>query len=44
MKVDLETVKSAVSVIPEIAACYLFGSAAKGEPAVNDIRKNLIIE
>lgn len=37
MKLDLETVKSAVSVIPEIAACYLFGSAAKGEPIVNDI-------
>jgi hypothetical protein len=28
MKLDLETVKSAVSLIPEIAACYLFGSAA----------------
>ncbi len=37
MKLDLDIIKSAVAAIPEIAACYLFGSAGKGEVVVNDI-------
>jgi predicted nucleotidyltransferase len=37
MKLDLNIIKSAVAAIPEIAACYLFGSAAKDESVVNDI-------
>lgn len=37
MKLDLDILTSAVAAIPEIAACYLFGSAANNEPVVNDI-------
>jgi predicted nucleotidyltransferase len=37
MKLNLDILTSTVAAIPEIAACYLFGSAAKNEPVVNDI-------
>ena len=37
MRLDLDILTSTVAAIPEIAACYLFGSAANNEPVVNDI-------
>lgn len=37
MDIDLKRIKGAVKAVPEIAACYLFGSAAKREAVVNDL-------
>lgn len=37
MKPDTRIIQSTLATIPEIAACYLFGSAAKAEAVVNDI-------
>jgi len=37
MKFDLEKLKQALSRSPEVAAAYLFGSAARNEPVVNDL-------
>lgn len=37
MYIDLEEIKRALTAVPEIAACYLFGSAAKKEAVVNDL-------
>ncbi len=33
----IQEVRNAVQVMPEIAAAYLFGSAAEGGPVVNDL-------
>lgn len=37
MKYDIKKLKKVVAEFPEIAAAYLFGSAAKNEPVVNDL-------
>jgi len=37
MKYDLENLKKVLADSPEVAAAYLFGSAAKNEPVVNDL-------
>jgi predicted nucleotidyltransferase len=37
MSLDLKGIKGALTAVPEIAACYLFGSAAKQEAVVNDL-------
>lgn len=37
MKLDSDILTTTVAAIPEIAACYLFGSAAQNESVVNDI-------
>lgn len=37
MPLDLNGLKEADSGIPEIAACYLFGSAARQDVVVNDL-------
>jgi len=38
VKSNLEIIiKSVVTSIPEIAACHIFGSAARHEPVVNDL-------
>lgn len=37
MKPNLEIIKSAVTSIPEIASCHIFGSAARHESVVNDL-------
>jgi predicted nucleotidyltransferase len=37
MKYDLDILKEVLNNSPEVAAAYLFGSAAKNEPVVNDL-------
>jgi len=37
MKYNLENLKKVLNESPEFAAAYLFGSAAKNEPVVNDL-------
>jgi len=37
MSLNLKEIKRAVAEVPEIAACNLFGSAAKQEEVVNDL-------
>ena len=37
MKADLERLKQTLKECPEVAAAYLFGSAAKNELVVNDL-------
>jgi predicted nucleotidyltransferase len=37
MKLDLPALKRCLNTKPEVIAAYLFGSAAKGESAVNDV-------
>jgi predicted nucleotidyltransferase len=37
MNFDIEKLKKVLSESPEAAAAYLFGSAAKNEPVVNDL-------
>lgn len=37
MNRNLEGIKNAASAVPEIAACYLFGSSARQDAVVNDL-------
>ena len=37
MKLDLMALKKCLNEKPEVVAAYLFGSAAKGDSAVNDV-------
>ena len=37
MKYNIEKLKKVIGKFPEIAAAYLFGSAAKNEPVINDL-------
>lgn len=37
MNFDIEKLRAVLNESPEVAAAYLFGSAAKNEPVVNDL-------